>query len=353
MGGKKFWSRGRLDYLEKCPACSRDINCSPVCERKDDRLLMPDKWLVVRCCYCSSVFINPRPRMESLPGLYVDYLTHDIPEGESVESSNSFMWSLIRGYLGERFNLAWGRRSLKYGFMLFSLIPPIRNKLDRYGRNLTKVNSKEGKKLLDIGCGSGGFLAISERMGWEAVGCDFDEVVVGVCKSQGLNVRLGGLDAFCQEVDRFDVITLNQVIEHVVAPEQLIKDCCGFLNEEGVIWIALPNPNSIGCKVFGACWGGLHSPYHLCLPSQSVLVLWLQRAGFYDIKIINRGPHAKANWLSSQVISKKHRGVIKNRLALKLYFYLAETLSLFSSRWAEETVISAKKQRSTERKEGE
>ena len=180
-------------------------------------------------------------------------------------------------------------------------------------------------------------------MGYTVSGCDFDPVVVNMCNIQNLNVRQGGIETFSKYQDYFDIITLNQVLEHVIAPENLIVDCYDHLNKDGYIWIALPNPNSFGFKIFGSAWAGLHAPYHLSLPSQKILVEWLQKAGFTDIKLLKRGMHAKNNWRESQEIAKNHNIKLINNFWIKIYLYLANFLSIFSSKWGEETVIIAKK----------
>lgn len=344
MGVNTVSSRGELEELEVCPVCKVNINLSNlVSDRCDDNYLMPDKWKNYFCLNCLSIFINPRPKIETLPNFYRDYLTHEYPEKEAIELNDSFFWSLARGYLKYRFNLSWDKKAIKAGFLIFSLISPIKKKLDRYGRNLRKLSVNENARLLDLGCGAGGFLKIAKRMGFSVVGCDFDEAVVNLCRAQNLDVRQGGLEVFSKSEDSFDAITMNQVLEHVVDPEKLIHECYEHLNKNGSIWIALPNPNAVGYKVFGSAWAGLHAPYHLSLPSQKMLIKWLENAGFMDINLLVRGWHSKVNWKVSQRIANNHNIIINNRYTLKLFFVISNFLSLLSPKWGEETVIAAKK----------
>lgn len=336
------WSRGNLKFLNKCPACNEAIKSEPIYKRYDDENILPDKWNIYCCNYCQSFFINPRPAEESLPALYQDYLTHKAIEVESVFSSDLLLWKLIRGFLSLRLGIKFDRKCLNIGYFLFMVIPPFRHKLDRFGRNLifNKEQAKKGK-LLDLGCGAGDFLSIATQMGWDTYGCDFDPVVIEKCKNKGFNVRLGDLTAFDAD-ERFDVITMNQVIEHVIDPQQVVKDCYRTLNHGGYLWIGTPNPNASGANFFGSSWVGLHPPYHLCIPSQSELVRWLEDAGFHDIRILKRGVHAKFNWIESLKLSKKLTE--RNTKFSKVSYIKADLINIFTPKNGEETVITAFKQ---------
>lgn len=335
------WSRGKLKYLDSCPVCKVKINYNPLYKRGDDFKIISDTWIIFKCIYCKSNFINPRPSDDSFGALYQDYLTHKIPEKEKLYTSNKIIWALIRGYIKKRFGIKFDCKSIGIGYYIFNLILPIKYKLDRYGRNLVKLKSQEKKKLLDVGCGAGDFLEVAKEMLYEVYGCDFDPEVINLCKKRLLNVRCGDIDVFSGE--KFDVITLNQVLEHISDQKELINKIFSYLKSDGVIWLALPNPNSLGQKVFGKSWAGLHPPYHLSLPSQEILKQWLEDAGFVDVKIIKRGPHAKANWKFSKYLSESHSIRLPNNFIINLMLLLADFLNLFTSRWSEETVIMAKK----------
>lgn len=332
------WSRGNLVFLEKCPACDKRIESTPMYRRYDDENLMPDEWNVYRCRFCQSLFLNPRPAEESLPALYQDYLTHKDNQAGAVFTNDSLLWKLIRGFLSMRLGIKFDRKSLNFGYFLFMLIPAFRHKLDRFGRNLTLKNFGKKGKLLDLGCGAGDFLSLATRMGWDAYGCDFDPVVIKNCKNKGLNVRLGGLDAY-SNLEKFDVITMNQVIEHVTEPRKILRDCYHALNNNGCLWIGTPNPHAGAIEVFGAFWAGLHPPYHLCIPSQYQLVQWLRDAGFCNIQILPRGIHAKFNWTESLKLATKLGS--KNIKFSRVSYIKSELINIFSPKNGEETVVIA------------
>lgn len=342
---KLNWSRGELTFLEHCPACLHKIDYEPLFIRKDDDGLMPDTWNIYDCPACKSIFVNPRPAEESLPALYHDYLTHNPIDKENVFVNESLFWQLVRGYLNKSLDISFNIKSLNLGYILFSLIPPLRYKLDRFGRNLTKNNFIKKGKLLDLGCGAGEFLHVAQQMGFDSFGCDFDPIIIEQCKSRNLNVRLGGLDSYSIH-ETFDIITMNQVIEHVINPQQTIKDCFNKLNNNGCLWIGTPNSQASGSKVFKESWAGLHPPYHLCIPSQSELVRWFNEAGFQDIKIINRGPHAKFNWAASLKLIANKENHQFSVLYGRTWCLLIDLINCITSKYGEETVIVGYKRNS-------
>ncbi len=334
---KVTWSRGDLTLLKHCPACKHAIDYEPIYSRNDDEGLMSDLWHIYNCPSCKSFFVNPRPAETSLAALYQDYLTHKPTQTEKLLTSESLFWKLVRGYLTKRLGLKFDKNSLRLGYILFSLIPPLRYKLDRFGRNLTLPNFKNRGKLLDLGCGAGEFLHIAQQMGFDSYGCDFDPIIIEQCQKRGLNARLGGLESYDDKT--FDIITMNQVIEHVIDPQQTIKECFKKLNHDGCLWIGTPNPLSNGAQVFGKSWAGLHPPYHLCIPSQSELIRWLNEAGFQNIKILNRGPHAKFNWLESLKLTETLKDNQPSILRNLKWYLIMDCMNCITPKYGEETVI--------------
>lgn len=338
-GAARAWSRGGLAQLPGCPACGSD-SIRRSMSRSDDVALMPDTWHIHHCGGCGSLYLNPRPDADSLPAAYRDYLTHALPEAEEVLTARTWTWAAVRDYLHARFGLETGLPHLKGGRLLLGAFEPWRLKLDRFGRHLTRSRFRTPGRLLDIGCGAGEFLELAGRMGWSASGCDPDPNVVAMCRSRGLEVRLGDLESFSKEAGGFDVVTMNQVIEHVIDPQSLLAGTFGLLRPGGMLWIGLPNPQSIGYRHFGAAWAGLHPPYHLCLPTKDVLRRWLADAGFTGIHFERRGAHAAANWRTSRQIART-LGLSPGHSAGRFARVACDLISVMATRYGEETVAVA------------
>lgn len=337
------WSRGALEAVDRCPACGSAKRDARQFSRHDDGGVMPDDWRMVRCGGCESLYLDPRPDAESLPRAYLDYYTHqaeheDVPEG----GAGGLVWSLVHGYLNRRF----GMRRIpvnKFGAVVFSVIEPLRLKLDYYGRHLTRAQFPQRGRLLDVGCGSGAFLLRAREMGWEVAGCEPDAKAVAACHGQGLDVIQGDVFSPTLDGELFDVVTISHVLEHVVDPQALLMRAGTLLRAGGVLWVALPNPHSIGLRIFGAAWRGLHVPFHLCIPSQTRLRRWMETTGFVSIQMMRRGVHSQRLWSDSLAIAHREKIVIPLRTTLALVRMLTDFLATLTPRWGEESVMIARK----------
>ncbi len=337
------WSRGALDTVDRCPACGSGKRDARRYSRHDDAGIMPDIWHIVGCADCGSLYLDPRPDAESLPRAYLDYYTHHAePEEVPQDGAGGLVWSLVHGYLNHRFGM---RRtpSNKLGALVFSAIEPLRLKLDYYGRHLTRRKLPKPGRLLDVGCGNGAFLMRAREMGWEVAGCEPDAKAVAACQAQGLDVIHGDVFHTALDVKPFDVVTISHVLEHVTDQRGLLNRVHLLLRTGGVLWVAVPNPESFGLHIFGSAWRGLHVPFHLCIPSQEELMFLVRSAKFCAPKIMRRGAHSQWLWSDSAVIARRERVGIPPRQVLNVARLLTDFLSAFTPRFAEETVIIAHK----------
>ena len=67
-------------------------------------------------------------------------------------------------------------------------------------------SARKGGRLLDVGCGDGGFLSFMSELGWSVCGVDPDPVAVENAVRRGLDARIGLLEADTFESDSFDAI---------------------------------------------------------------------------------------------------------------------------------------------------
>lgn len=87
----------------------------------------------------------------------------------------------------------------------------------------------------------------------------------------------------------FDVVTVSHVVEYVHHPAALLQQCQRALVPGGELWLATPNLQSSGLKVFKRAWQPLEIPRHLVVPSASGLRRMLLEAGFGDVTSLRRG----------------------------------------------------------------
>ncbi len=84
-----------------------------------------------------------------------------------------------------------------------------------------------GRRVLDFGCGAGGFLAHARVGAASVTGIEPERRLVGHFQSLGLEV-VGGLDDL--EPDRrFDLITAFHVVEHLPDPRKTLRELSGRL----------------------------------------------------------------------------------------------------------------------------
>ena len=116
-------------------------------------------------------------------------------------------------------------------------------------------------RLLDIGCGTGLFLAVARRRGWEPYGVDdCDEATDYARQHFGLDVWDGQFTDFVADGEHFDAITMWDIIEHARAPVALLAAAREVLAPGGVIGISTPNQRNILDVVAGLLYrssGGL------------------------------------------------------------------------------------------------
>lgn len=103
------------------------------------------------------------------------------------------------------------------------------------------------RRVLDVGCGAGAFLAQLRSEGIEARGIDADAEAVRAATAAGCSVHRGEaaaiLEAMAREGLRFDAVVLSHVVEHL-DPERalaLFERIHAVLAPSGLLLIATPD----------------------------------------------------------------------------------------------------------------
>jgi len=106
---------------------------------------------------------------------------------------------------------------------------------------LTKNNVTSGK-LLDVGAGGGEFTYVSSQLGFDSAGIEPNIGYSNYARDQyQANVKTGQL---ADVDDKFDVITMFHVMEHIPDPVKTFKKLYDLLNEDGSLFIEVPNIES-------------------------------------------------------------------------------------------------------------
>lgn len=110
-------------------------------------------------------------------------------------------------------------------------------------------------RLLDVGCGTGLFLAVARRRGWSAFGVDECEEATRHARDHfGLEVRVAPFSEVARAGEDFDAITMWDILEHARDPTAVLSDARDSLRRGGVIGLSTPNQRSILELVAGALY---------------------------------------------------------------------------------------------------
>ena len=215
----------------------------------------PGVWNHKKCSnpQCELVWLDPMPEIEDIGKLYQEYYTHS----EISPSAKVSLFSIIK--------------SLYSLLKIFISLIPGTNRQRLLCDQVYLEGIKPGK-LLDVGCGNGNFLKTMQDKGWEVRGTDFDTQAINFAKEKyGVTVDLGDLRNINYPENSFDAITLNNVIEHLPNPVDVLEECKRILKPNGHLVVVTPNIQAWGHQKFKSDWRGLEVPRHLFLFSNQTL----------------------------------------------------------------------------------
>ncbi len=107
----------------------------------------------------------------------------------------------------------------------------------------------DGKKLLEVGVGSGELLATAQELGYDTSAVEIvPEDAQRVADMLDMPVWNCDFLRYTSE-DKYSVIIMGDVIEHVTDPEAALKNAHSLLDDNGALWISTPNYNSSFSKL--------------------------------------------------------------------------------------------------------
>jgi SAM-dependent methyltransferase len=181
-----------------------------------------------------------------------------------------------------------------YGIGARKFLQPIESGLDlfRGGRAraldaLVPETAGRRRRVLDIGCGDGGFLAALHARGWECHGSELSPLTAQRAAARtGLPIRTGALAADAFEAGSLDAVSIWHVLEHLRDPDRALRDCARWLAPGGLLLLAVPNVASWQARAFAGHWFHLDPPFHLFHFDPASLAHTLGEAGF-DVAAVN------------------------------------------------------------------
>jgi len=146
-------------------------------------------------------------------------------------------------------------------------------------RKLIQQNYPVPGRLLDIGC-SGGFFLDTMR-DWECYGNEISAINAEVAKKKhGDRIFNGPFEDYPMQKEYFDVITLQDVFDHMRDPVAILQKCHAMLKPCGLIVIKVHNISCLFAKVSGKKFYAVVPPSHLFYYDEETLRRMLERTGF-------------------------------------------------------------------------
>ncbi len=223
-----------MKTLDKCPVCA-ESSFDPFLTCKD-YTSSGKVFDIVKCQSCGFTFTNPRPEVKDLWQYYKseEYISHT----DSNKGSLNRLYQLVRKYT-------------------------LLKKLQLVVKLIGRPGLKHPLTLLDIGCGTGAFLAVCKNAGFSCTGIEPDPDARNLAiKNSWSNVmdetELGNL-----QPGSFNLISLWHVLEHVPDLNQRIEQVKELLMPTGRVIIAVPNRNSYDAKLYQEFWAAYDLPRHL------------------------------------------------------------------------------------------
>lgn len=202
----------------------RDLfRMSRICQicgcNETNRLGSVDSYILLECAKCGLQFIDPVPNHDSLNSIYSDYFkAWDIKNFQKEVSS---------------MKLATFRRYLK-----------------QIGVNASDC------KLLDVGCATGELLQAAQEAGYDVFGVEVSPYGIERCKKKFGENKISGCSLKKGDFppEFFDVITLSDVLEHMVDPRSFLDILWTMLKPDGILMTVTPDTRSFTRRLMGMKW---------------------------------------------------------------------------------------------------
>lgn len=201
-----------------------------------------DGFDLLRCIDCKTVIVNPYPGDDELAQFYKNYFM--------TGNYQSKKDSKIRRGLGRV------KRMLRAN-------PP-------------------GKKFLDIGCSIGCVVEAAQRLGLASKGIDLDsDAIEAACLRIGAACAFEAVpvQALAARGEKFDMVYISEVVEHVNAPEEFIAAVAQVMNPGGVLYLTAPDGGHFAVPKNFSGWKMVTPPNHLTWFSRDGITRLLTRHG--------------------------------------------------------------------------
>jgi len=148
-----------------------------------------------------------------------------------------------------------------------------------------------GGRLLEVGCGHGYLLEQAAAHFSYRCGTDYSAAALGHAAPHADRLVCGGVADLPPELDRFDCVIANHVIEHVYDPQGFVGSLLARLRPGGLLLLSTPDAGSLWRRVMGRRWPSYKLPEHIHYFDCHCLSRLMSTAGAQDLQRVPY-PHA-------------------------------------------------------------
>lgn len=169
-----------------------------------------DEYEVIDCQRCLFRHIVPIPTAEELVSIYREgYYSTEKPLYIEQHTEDLEWWNVVYG--------------------------------DRFAA-FEALLSPDRRQILDVGSGPGYFLQHGEQRGWKGLGIEPSRQAATHSRGLGLTILERPLTAdLVEELPRFDVVHLSEVLEHLPDPGETLRIVRSLLAPGGLVCVVVPN----------------------------------------------------------------------------------------------------------------
>lgn len=225
-----------------------------VCNSDVQKYLQKDGYTYYRCLRCRLISLSDALSTEQLAAFY----------GEQYFQAPRKMTGVYRC----AYNDYAGTSDFKTPFYSFLL---------------QQIRQLKASTVLDVGAAYGGFVEFLNRSGLVAEGIEISPFAAATARSLGNTVHTGSLESYAEKTggkDRFDVVCLIDVFEHLHDYHKAMNGLQTLLKDGGALVIVTPSTKSISARILGKRWYHLLPPQHTHLFHDGNIAMFLAQHGF-------------------------------------------------------------------------
>ena len=145
-----------------------------------------------------------------------------------------------------------------------------------------------GARLLDIGFGRGYLMRLAQAHGFEVYGLDSSQRQVDGL-SPYFGQRVARVVVGEEEIpwQGFDLVVMSHVLEHLPEPAAVLEEVRGLLNPGGLLYLAVPDMQSMHFKLFGKRWDVVNPLVHFQYFTHESLTRLVEQCGFDRVERVN------------------------------------------------------------------